>query len=41
MSIELITRARTKRLQEAINGLVKEFIWGNPLKKEAPSIYPN
>ena len=35
MSIGQITRARAKKLQDAINGLVKEFIWANPaLEKE-------
>ena len=35
MPIGPITRARAKKLQDAINGLVKEFIWANPaLEKE-------
>ena len=29
-----ITRARAKKLQETLNGLVKEFIWANPTFKE-------
>ena len=30
-----ITRARAKKFQEALNGLMKEFIWANPtLQKE-------
>ena len=36
MPIELITRSRAKKLQEALNGLVKEFIWANPAFKEEP-----
>ena len=36
MPIRLIIRARPKKLQEALNGLVKEFIWANPAFKEEP-----
>ena len=36
MSIGPITRARAKNLQEAFNGLVKDFIWANPTFKEEP-----
>ena len=36
MPIGSITRARAKKLQEALNGLVKEFIWANPAFKEEP-----
>ena len=36
MSIGPITRARAKKLQESLNGLVKEFIWANPVFKEEP-----
>ena len=36
MSIGPIIRARTKKLQEALNELVKEFIWANPAFKEKP-----
>ena len=36
MPIELITRSRAKKLQEALNGLVKEFIWANPAFKKEP-----
>ena len=25
-----ITRVRAKKFQEALNGLMKEFIWANP-----------
>ena len=32
-----ITRARVKKLQEAFNGLVKEFIWANLAFKEEPN----
>ena len=35
MPIRPITRARAKKLQDAINGIVKEFVWANPtLEKE-------
>ena len=34
MPIGPITRARAKKLQEAFNELVKEFIWVNPTFKE-------
>ena len=34
MPIQPITRARPKKLQEALNGLVKEFISANPPFKE-------
>ena len=30
MSIRPITRVRAKKFQEALNGLMKEFIWANP-----------
>ena len=36
MPIGPITRTRVKKLQEAFNGLVKEFIWANPAFKEEP-----
>ena len=36
MPIGPITSARTKKLQEVFNGLVKEFIWANPALKEEP-----
>ena len=34
MLIGSIIRARVKKLQEALNRLVKEFIWANPTFKE-------
>ena len=34
MPIGPITRERTEKLQEAFNGLVKEFIWSNQAFKE-------
>ena len=36
MSIEPITRAKTKKLQDALNGLVNDFICANPAFKEKP-----
>ena len=36
MPIGPITRARAKKLQEAFNGLMKEFIWANLAFKEEP-----
>ena len=38
MSIGPITRARAKKLQDAINGLVKEFIWANPTVEKEPTM---
>ena len=38
MPIGPITRARVKKLQEAFNGLVKEFIWANPASKSNQAI---
>ena len=34
MPIVPITRARAKMFQEALNGLMKEFIWANPTLQE-------
>ena len=36
MSIDPITRARPKKPQDALNGLVKDFIWASPSCKEDP-----
>ena len=36
MPIRPITRARAKKFQEALNELVKEFIWANPTFKQEP-----
>ena len=36
MPVGPITRGRSKKLQETLNGLVKEFIWANPTFKEEP-----
>ena len=38
MLTKLITRANTWRLQEATNGLVKEFIWATLLQEGAPNV---
>ena len=35
-----IIRAKTKKLQEALFGFVKEFIWSNPIFKEEPKSNP-
>ena len=37
MSIGPITRANVRRLQEATNELVKEFIWAISLQEEVPN----
>ena len=34
MPIGPITRARAKKFHEALNGLMKEFIWANPTLQE-------
>ena len=34
MSVGPIIRARAKKFQEALNGLMKEFIWANPTLQE-------
>ena len=34
MPIGPITRARAKKFQEALDGLMKEFIWPNPTSQE-------
>ena len=34
MSVGPITSARAKKFQEALNGLMKEFIWANPTLQE-------
>ena len=34
MSIGPITRAKAKKLKEALNGIMKEFIWANPTLQE-------
>ena len=36
MPIGLITRVRVKKLQEALNGLMKKFIWANLAFKKKP-----
>ena len=36
MSIRPIIRARDKKVQKALNRLVKNFIWANPSFKEEP-----
>ena len=38
MPIRPITRARAKKLQDAINGIVKEFIWANPALEKDPTM---
>ena len=38
MPIEPITRARAQKLQDAINRLVKEFIWANPAVEKEPTM---
>ena len=34
MPVGPIIRARAKKFQEALNGLMKEFIWANPTLQE-------
>ena len=34
MPVVPITRAKAKKFQEALNGLMKEFIWANPTLQE-------